>query len=312
MSPGRRGRGGPAHPGRSRAGHARLHESRAGEWCRPAGRAERRLQSRVRAVRDARRRAALHRAHGAGGHREAVRRHGPIATRRAVARCQRSWSASCCARWRRRPRTVFRPRARFAAALRAGEPWTRRAHVTAESRRGVPPSVAVLPFANRSPSPDDEYFADGMTDELINALAKVPGLHVVVPHLLLRLQGTLRGRARDRAPPPGGDGARGQHPPGGAAAPGRHPAHQRRGWIPALVRELRPGGGGRLRDPGRDRPGDQQRAARPSAGPPGRGAGQASDTTTSRPTSCTSRAANPGTVAPSRTSRMRGVPSSRR
>ena len=67
----------------------------------------------------------------------------------------------------------------FAAALRAGEPWTRRAHVTAETRRGAPPSVAVLPFANRSPSPDDEYFADGMTDELINALAKVPGLHVV-------------------------------------------------------------------------------------------------------------------------------------
>jgi serine/threonine-protein kinase len=67
----------------------------------------------------------------------------------------------------------------FAAALRAGEPWTRRPHVTAESRRRALPSVAVLPFANRSPSMDDEYFADGMTDELINALAKVPGLHVV-------------------------------------------------------------------------------------------------------------------------------------
>jgi len=67
----------------------------------------------------------------------------------------------------------------FAAALRAGEPWTRRPQVTAETRRGAPPSVAVLPFANRSPSVDDEYFADGMTDELINALAKVPGLHVV-------------------------------------------------------------------------------------------------------------------------------------
>jgi TolB-like protein len=51
--------------------------------------------------------------------------------------------------------------------------------VTAETRHGAPPSVAVLPFANRSPSVDDEYFADGMTDELINALAKVPGLHVV-------------------------------------------------------------------------------------------------------------------------------------
>ncbi len=40
-------------------------------------------------------------------------------------------------------------------------------------------SIAVLPFANLSPDPENEYFADGMTDELINALAKVPGLHVV-------------------------------------------------------------------------------------------------------------------------------------
>jgi TolB-like protein/Flp pilus assembly protein TadD len=37
----------------------------------------------------------------------------------------------------------------------------------------------VLPFANLSADPENEYFADGMTDELINALAKVPGLRVV-------------------------------------------------------------------------------------------------------------------------------------
>jgi serine/threonine-protein kinase len=40
-------------------------------------------------------------------------------------------------------------------------------------------SLAVLPFANLSPDPENEYFADGMSDELINALAKVPGLRVV-------------------------------------------------------------------------------------------------------------------------------------
>jgi serine/threonine-protein kinase len=67
----------------------------------------------------------------------------------------------------------------LAAALRAGGRWGRRPTAPAEPRRSAPPSVAVLPFANLSPSPDDEYFADGMTDELINALAKVPGLHVV-------------------------------------------------------------------------------------------------------------------------------------
>ncbi len=40
------------------------------------------------------------------------------------------------------------------------------------------PSVAVLPFVNLSPDPDTDYFSDGVTEELINALAKVPGLKV--------------------------------------------------------------------------------------------------------------------------------------
>jgi serine/threonine-protein kinase len=40
-------------------------------------------------------------------------------------------------------------------------------------------SIAVLPFANLSADPENEFFADGMTDEVINALAKVPGLRVV-------------------------------------------------------------------------------------------------------------------------------------
>src|SRR4029078_7697672 len=40
-------------------------------------------------------------------------------------------------------------------------------------------SIVVLPFANLSPDPDSEYFSDGMTDELISALTRVEGLHVV-------------------------------------------------------------------------------------------------------------------------------------
>src|SRR6185436_9382259 len=39
-------------------------------------------------------------------------------------------------------------------------------------------SIAVLPFVNRSPSTDDEYFSDGLTDELLNVLAKIQGLRV--------------------------------------------------------------------------------------------------------------------------------------
>ena len=77
------------------------------------------------------------------------------------------------------PADRFPPAAALAEALRAGEPWTSRATERREPPDAPEPSIAVLPFANLSPSPDNEYFADGMTDELINALAKVRGLHVV-------------------------------------------------------------------------------------------------------------------------------------
>ncbi len=40
-------------------------------------------------------------------------------------------------------------------------------------------SLAVIPLANLSPDPENEYFADGMTEELIAALAAVEGLNVV-------------------------------------------------------------------------------------------------------------------------------------
>jgi TolB-like protein/class 3 adenylate cyclase len=42
-----------------------------------------------------------------------------------------------------------------------------------------PASVAVLPFADMSPNGDQEYFADGMSEEIINALARLPDLRVV-------------------------------------------------------------------------------------------------------------------------------------
>ena len=39
-------------------------------------------------------------------------------------------------------------------------------------------SIAVLPFVDMSQSKDQEYFADGLSEELLNLLAKIPGLHV--------------------------------------------------------------------------------------------------------------------------------------
>ena len=41
------------------------------------------------------------------------------------------------------------------------------------------PSVAVLPFSNTSADPEQEYFCDGMAEEIINALSRVRGLRVV-------------------------------------------------------------------------------------------------------------------------------------
>ena len=40
-------------------------------------------------------------------------------------------------------------------------------------------SIAVLPFANMSDDPSNEYFSDGITEELLNLLAKVPELRVI-------------------------------------------------------------------------------------------------------------------------------------
>ncbi len=40
------------------------------------------------------------------------------------------------------------------------------------------PSIAVLPFADMSPGKDQEYFSDGIAEEILNALAQVEGLQV--------------------------------------------------------------------------------------------------------------------------------------
>jgi adenylate cyclase len=43
----------------------------------------------------------------------------------------------------------------------------------------VSDSIVVLPFLNMSADPENEYFADGITEEIIDALAQIRGLHVV-------------------------------------------------------------------------------------------------------------------------------------
>ena len=47
------------------------------------------------------------------------------------------------------------------------------------ARPAEQPSIAVLPFANMSRDADDEYFSDGLAEEIINLLAQVSGLNVI-------------------------------------------------------------------------------------------------------------------------------------
>lgn len=70
----------------------------------------------------------------------------------------------------------------------AGYPWFGRARGHASVVR--PSSIAVLPFVDLSPDKGHEYFSDGLTESLIDEMAKVPGLKVVARSSAFHFKGT--------------------------------------------------------------------------------------------------------------------------
>jgi adenylate cyclase len=55
-----------------------------------------------------------------------------------------------------------------------------------------PSRIAVLPFANMSPDPNDSYFADGITEEIISTLSSVGGLSVISRTSVMGYKGTTK------------------------------------------------------------------------------------------------------------------------
>ena len=90
------------------------------------------------------------------------------------------------------------PRFRFRLALLAGVValvagagylyWTRSNHASTAPIY----SLAVLPLENLSHDPEQEYFADGMTDDLITHLAKISSLRVISRTSVMRFKGTTK------------------------------------------------------------------------------------------------------------------------
>jgi serine/threonine protein kinase/tetratricopeptide (TPR) repeat protein len=70
---------------------------------------------------------------------------------------------------------------------------TRGSRPVAPPRDADVPSVAVLPFSDMSPAKDQEYFCDGIAEELINALTQISGLRVAARTSAFQ----FKGRARD-------------------------------------------------------------------------------------------------------------------
>ncbi|HUP02197.1 MAG TPA: adenylate/guanylate cyclase domain-containing protein [Gemmatimonadota bacterium] len=90
------------------------------------------------------------------------------------------------------PLEVYGVRLETQAPVRGTEASAHRHIATPESAAPPAQSIAVLPFANLSADPDNEYFSDGITEEILTVLAPVEGLKVISRTSVMQYKGTTK------------------------------------------------------------------------------------------------------------------------
>ena len=164
-------------------------------------------------------------------------------------------------------------------------------------------SIAVLPFTNLSGDAAKDYFSDGMSEELLNLLARVPGLQVASRTSAFAYKGRnvdirevgQRARRRNRA--------RRQRAPGRRPGADHGAADRHRDRFSPLVGNLRPPARGHLPGAGRDRRGDRRASCASSSRrrTSSSRSARVRPRRTSKPTSSTCRAARSGRSAARKT-----------
>jgi TolB-like protein len=84
---------------------------------------------------------------------------------------------------------VVREEQKPAAALAVATPGPSRSSIAAADK----PSIAVLPFSNMSGDPEQEYFSDGITEDIITDLSKISALNVVSRNTVFAFKGKAVG-----------------------------------------------------------------------------------------------------------------------
>ena len=82
-------------------------------------------------------------------------------------------------------KNIERPVRVYGVGLSESASWSGR------DREDTKPSIAVLPFTNMSGDPEQEYFSDGITEDIITDLSRISGLFVVARNSVF----TFKGRA---------------------------------------------------------------------------------------------------------------------